>query len=142
MAIYENPEIYVDGIPSDEFIERNYRYEMPEHIRALFSKSAEIDMNIFDVHRRVMAEGHRPKMVIDHSMQQHVQMCIENSGNLEEALALADQLKEEIEYRIRCYGRCLAKTSESYVKWLQDEYKRTLKVKLIHHSHTGPEVKE
>jgi hypothetical protein len=75
-------------------------------------------------------------------MQQHVQMCIENSENLDEALALADQLKEEIEYRIRCYGRCLAKTSESYVKWLQDEYKRTLKVKLIHHSHTGPEVKE
>ena len=36
----------------------------------------------------------------------------------------------------------LAKSTESYVKWLQDEYKRTLKVKLIHHYHSGPEVTE
>lgn len=142
MSIYENPEIYVEGIPTDEFIERNYRYEMPDHIRMLFSKSSDLDMNIFEVHRKVMAEGHRPKMVIDLSMQQHVRMCTENSSNLDEALVLADHLKEEIEYRIRCYGRCLAKTSESYVKWLQDEYKRTLKVKLIHHSHSGPEVRD
>lgn len=141
-SIYENPEIYVEGIPTDEFIERNYRYEMPDHIRMLFSKSTDLDMNIFEVHRKVMSEGHRPKMVIDLSMQQHVRMCTENSSNLDEALVLADHLKEEIEYRIRCYGRCLAKTSESYVKWLQDEYKRTLKVKLIHHSHSGPEVRD
>lgn len=142
MSIYENPEIYVDGIPTDEFIERNYRYEMPPYIRALFSNSTDIDMNIFDVHRKVMGEGHRPKMVVDLSMQQHVKMCVENSQTLDESLDLADQLKEEIEYRIRCYGRCLAKTSESYVKWLQDEYKRTLKVKLIHHFHSGPEVQD
>ena len=134
-AIFENPEIYLEGIPSDEFIERNYRYEMPEALRALFTKSADIEMNIFNVHKQVMAEGQRPKMVIDLSMQQHVQMCTENSSSLDEALHLADVLKDEIEYRIRCYGRCLAKTSESYVKWLQDEYKRTLKVKLIHNSH-------
>ena len=37
------------------------------------------------------------------------------------------KVKEEIDYRVRVYARCLSKTSESYVKWMQDEYKRNLK---------------
>jgi len=48
-------------------------------------------------------------------------------------------LKEEIEFRVRVFTRCLSKTSESYVKWLQDDYKRKLKVTLIRHAHEVPE---
>jgi len=74
-------------------------------------------------------------VVIERSIEQHVKMCMENSAGIEEALVLADLLKEEIEFRVRMFTRCLSKTSESYVKWLQDEYKRKLKVTLIRNSH-------
>ena len=56
---------------------------------------------------------------------------MENRETAEEAVALAELLKEEAEYRVRIYSRCLSKTSESYVRWLQDEYKRDLKAKLV-----------
>jgi type I site-specific restriction endonuclease len=134
-AIFEHPEMYLEGIPSDEFIERNYRYEMPPELRLRFARSADLDMDISAVHREVMAERQRPKLVIERSMEQHVRICKENSNTLDEALDLADLLKEEVDYRVRMYARCLAKTSESYVKWLQDEYKRTLKVTLIRDFH-------
>jgi superfamily II DNA or RNA helicase len=134
-SIFETPELYLDGIPSDEFIEINYRYEMPEELCRLFAKSDPIHMDIPETHRQVMSSGQRPKVVIDLSLAQHVRMCMENSSSVEEALHLADLLKDEFEYRIRMYARCLSKTSESYVKWLQDEYKRTLKVTIIRDSH-------
>ena len=44
---------------------------------------------------------------------------------------ITDALKDEIEFRVRVYTWCLSKTSESYVKWLQDEYKRNLKAGLF-----------
>jgi type I site-specific restriction endonuclease len=119
-SIFETPELYLDGIPSDEFIEINYRYEMPEELCRLFAKSDPIHMDIPETHRQVMSSGQRPKVVIDLSLAQHVRMCMENSSSVEEALHLADLLKDEFEYRIRMYARCLSKTSESYVKWLQD----------------------
>jgi hypothetical protein len=50
-------------------------------------------------------------------------------------LHLADLLKEEIEFRVLVFCRCLSKTSESYVKWLQDDYKRKLKLALIRKAH-------
>ena len=135
-SIFDTPELYLDGIPSDELIESNYRYEMPEELRLLFSKTENISFDVTEEHRQAMSRRERPKVVMEASLQQHIRMCMENSTTVEEALHLADLLREEIEYRVRIYARCLSKTSESYVKWFQEEYKRTLKVTIIRESHS------
>jgi len=134
-AIFETPEIYLEGILSDEEIERNYKYVMPEELRKRFSKSASIDFDVKEEHRIAMSNGERPKVVIEKSIEQHIRICIENADGVEEAVILADLLKDEIEFRVRIYSYCLSKTSESYVKWLQDDYKRKLKVALVRNAH-------
>lgn len=135
--IFKNPEAFLETIRSDEEIEKHYKYEMPEVVRERFSKSQNIDFDVYKEHTRALAEGHRPKIVIDRSIEQHVRMCRENSSSLDEAIALADLLKEEIDYRVRVYSRCLSKTSESYVKWLQDDYRRKLKASIVRDSHSS-----
>ncbi len=140
MGIFKNPELYLADIRSDEDIERNYRYEMPEELRNRFPNSETIDMDIKTEHQEAIARHERPKVVIERSLEQHITMCLANSSEIEEALVLADLLKEEIEFRVRVYSRCLSKTSESYVKWLQDDYKRKLKFTLIRKSHEHPEL--
>jgi superfamily II DNA or RNA helicase len=141
-SIFETPELYLQGIPGDELIERNYRYEMPEELCKLFSKSNNIHFDVAEEHSEAISRFERPKVVIEKSILQHVNICMENSNSVDEALHLADLLKEEIEYRVRIYTRCLSKTSESYVKWLQDDYKRTLKVAIIRNSHIDSEKSE
>ncbi len=139
VAIFKNPELYLSNIRSDEEIERSYRYNMPDELRAKFANSVTIDFDIKEEHSIAISEHQRPKVVIERSLEQHINICQENSNGIEEALVLADILKEEIEYRVRVYSRCLSKTSESYVKWLQDDYKRKLKVTLIRNSHHNTE---
>ena len=134
-AIFKTPELYLSSIRSDEEIERNYKYEMPQDLRDKFSNSSSIDMDIKEERRELIRQGLRPKIVIERSIEQHIQMCLENSNDIDGALALADLLKEEIEYRVRVYASCMSKTSESYVKWLQDDYKRKLQVALLRHGH-------
>jgi superfamily II DNA or RNA helicase len=131
-SIFREPDLFLNTIRSDEDIERNYRYIMPEALRAKFPNSASIDFDIREEHKKALANRQKPKVVIDDSLQQHVKICMENSASIDEALGLAELLKEEADYRVRVYCRCLSKTSESYVKWLQDEYKRKFKVQLIH----------
>jgi len=131
MSIFKNPELHFSQIQSDHEIERSFKYVMPEELRQRFSKSATIDFDIKAEHANALRQHHRPKIVIEHAIQQHVDMCIENSTNTDEALALADLLKDEIEYRVRIYSRCLSKTTESYVRWMQDEYKRKLRSKIV-----------
>jgi hypothetical protein len=112
---------------------------MPDELREKFAKSENIDFDIKEEHYKALAEGHRPKMVIERSIEQHARMCKENSETLDGAIELADLLKEEIDYRVRVYSRCLSKTSESYVKWLQDDYRRKLKAGLLRDSHHDDE---
>jgi hypothetical protein len=127
MSIFRNPDLYLQSIRSDEEIEVAYKYVMPEELRAKFSKSTNIDFDVKKEHLEAIAQHHRPKVVIDKSIDQHLHMCFDNSETQEEALALADLLTEEINYRMRVYARCLSKSSEGYVKWRQDDYKRNLR---------------
>ena len=129
--IFQSPETYLAGILSDEEIERNYRYVIPPEIRERFSKSATIDFDIKAEHQKAISSFQRPKSVIENSLLQHITICSENGSNVSDSLALADLLKEEINYRIRVYCNCLKKTSESYVKWLQEDYTRRLKLGII-----------
>lgn len=129
--IFKTPEIYLANIRSDEEIERNFKYVMPEELRNKFRNSPSIDFDVKAEHTLAMRKRQGPKVVIERSIEQHVRMCIENSAGMDDALILADLLKEEIEFRVWVYTRCLSKSSESYVKWLQDDYKRKLKFALI-----------
>jgi hypothetical protein len=131
-TIFREPDLFLTSLRSDEEIERNYKYVMPETLREKFSKSATIDFDIREEHKKALNLRERPKLVIERSLDQHKKICMENSADIDEALVLAELLKEEADYRVRVYCRCLSKSSESYVKWLQDEYKRKLKVSLIH----------
>ncbi len=133
-SIFRSPESYLSTIRSDEEIEHSYRYIMPDELRLKFGKSADVDFNVKVQYTKAKNSGERPKVVIERSIEQHVQMCIENSEGIDDALALAHLLKEEIEFRVRVFSRCLSKSSESYVKWMQDEYKRKLKIALIKHA--------
>ena len=130
-GIFRNPELYLASLRSDEEIERHYKYVMPEELRNKFSRSSDIDFNTKEEHQKALGEGLRPRIVIDRSIEQHVKICLENSEDIDGALSLAELLKDEIEFRVRVFSHCLSKTSESYVKWLQDEYKRKLRMTLI-----------
>ncbi|MEO8087505.1 MAG: DEAD/DEAH box helicase family protein [Bacteroidota bacterium] len=137
-SIFQNPEYYLAGILSDEDIERSFRYEMPQDLRDKFRNSPNIDFDVKAEHQLAATNGQRPKVVIQRSMAQHLSMCLANSNATDEALILADLLKEEIAFRVRVFCRCLSKTSESYVKWLQDDYKLKLKLALIRGFHHDP----
>ncbi len=131
MSIFRSPELHLAEIWSDEEIERNYKYLMPEDLRSKFSKTVVIDFDVRKEHEAAMSQRLRPMTVIEKSIQQHINMCIENSSDLPESVELAELLKEEMDYRVRMYCRCLSKTSESYVNWLKEEYFKKLKAALV-----------
>lgn len=129
--IFRHPEMHLNNIMTDEDIQREFRYKMPEELRERFAHSDDIDMNMGEAYDRAMKRGDRPNVIIDESIDQHARICLENSGSLEEANELAALLEDEIEYRVRRYSECLAKATRSYRDWLKKEYQRKLKVKLI-----------
>lgn len=128
--IFKAPNAYIDGLYTDEDIEREFIYEMPDEVRLRFKKSDVEPLDVKEVYFRLTKDGQRPKAVVDYCIEQHLDMIRENADDLWEALDLLELLDGDIEYRIRLYTQCISKATESYISWLQDEYRRKLETRI------------
>ncbi|MBL4593527.1 MAG: DEAD/DEAH box helicase [Flavobacteriales bacterium] len=124
--IFRVPDFYLLNIVADAEIEKSFKYKMPDDIRAKFSKSEDIEFDVDAEYKLSQNKGERPKIVLERSLAQHSTMCIENSEGLMDARQLANLLSDQIAYRIRLYSYSICKSTDNYLKWLQEDYERKL----------------
>lgn len=129
-AIFKNPNFYLESLVSDEEIERRFKYVMPDEVKEMFSKSDDFDFDVKEEYEIVAKSGLKSKMVLEKSLLQHARICAENSEDVFDAHILSRELNDDIEYRIKQYSYCILKSSKNYVKWLEEDYKRQLRVKI------------
>jgi len=128
--IFRSPNFYLDGILSDEELESNFRYEMPEELREQFAKSENVYFDIKKTYIDSIRGGESSKVVLERSIAHHALICTENSEDLWDALALAKLLGDDIDYRIQRYTKCISKSTFNFVEWLKDDYRKKLNAHL------------
>ena len=124
--IFRSPEYYLENLREDAEIENNFRYVMPESLLKMFSKSSQISFDIELEFKICTAKNLRSKDVLDKSIDQHAQMCIENTKEFIQAKLLSKLLNDDIESRVKRFVNCLGKTSKNYREWLVEDYKSKL----------------
>ncbi len=124
--IFKSPNFYTERLLCDDEIENNFRHEMPEDIRVQFSKSQEVYFDIKEVYVDATFKGESSKVVLERSIEQHGKICIQNSEDVYDALALAKLLDDDIDYRIQSYAKCISRSTFNFLKWLKDDYKQKL----------------
>ncbi len=125
--IFHFPDFYLENIKNDEEIEREFVYEMPEALKSQFSKSENIEFDIKAEYKKIFAQGLRSKIVLEKSIEQHAQICVENAEDVFDARLLAKQLKEEIQFRVKQYSYCIMNNTKNYKEWLEEDYERRLR---------------
>lgn len=128
--IFENPDYFLENIVSDQEIEEQFVYEMPEETQKLFKKSDNITFDIKKAYDKAMDNGEKSKKVLDRSIDQHVKMCMENSEDIFDARILAKELKDDIRDRVRRYSKCIINNTKNYRNWLFEDYYRKLRLRL------------
>jgi len=128
--IFKNPSYFLENLISDDEIERNFKYEMPDNIKVLFSKSTDFKFDVMKEYHAALDNGLKSKAVLERSIEQHAKICAENSEDVFDAHILSRELNDEIEFRIKQYSYCILKSSKNYLKWLEEDYKRQLRVQI------------
>lgn len=126
--VFRSPDFYVENIVSDEEIERNFVYKMPPSVKAEFPNTSDFFFDVRGAYKRITKEGRKSKDVLDESIAQHVQWCVENSEDVFDARILAKLLKDDIKDRIRRYSYCIINNTNNYKDWLEEDYYRRLRV--------------
>ena len=104
---------------------------MPAELRSRFSKSTTVDFDIKERYKELFSIGQRPKKVLEESIEQHALICIENSSNITEARQLMILLEDDIKNRVKQYTYCIMNTTKNYKEWLEEDYNRKLRSKLV-----------
>lgn len=125
-AIFKSPKFYMERLDSDEDIERKFKHEMPEELRSEFAKSEEVYFDVRETYITATAKGESSKVVLERSIAQHAKICIENSEDVYDALALAKLLGGDIDQRIDTYAKCISRSTHNFLSWLKDDYQKKL----------------
>ncbi|MDG2433026.1 DEAD/DEAH box helicase [Flavobacterium sp.] len=124
--IFKSPEFYLENLRDDTEIELYFKYSMPPELRAKFSKTEDVTFDVEEEHKLAIKQNLRSKVVLEKSLEQHSTMCVYNTETLQEAKALAKELDDDIDCRIKRYSKCLSQCSKNYREWLVDDYKLKL----------------
>jgi len=73
-AYFENPDYFLDNMVSDEDIELNFKYEMPDEVRQMFKNSEDITFDIRRRYNETVNNGDKSKLVLEESMKQHAKI--------------------------------------------------------------------
>ncbi|MEH6538020.1 MAG: DEAD/DEAH box helicase family protein [Psychroserpens sp.] len=125
-TIFRSPNFYMDKLMDDETIEGKFKHEMPEELRLEFAKSEEVYFDIKQTYKDVTFKGISSKVVLERSIEQHAKICIENSEDIYDALALAKLLGSDVDVRIDVYSKCISKSTHNFLSWLRDDYRKKL----------------
>jgi len=128
--IFKNPDYFLENVISDEEIESQFTYEMPEEVRELFKNTEDISFDIKKRYDETLNNGEKSKLVLEESIEQHAKMCVENSEDVFDARILARELKEDIQDRIKQYSKCIIRNTKNYRDWLYEDYTRKLRSKI------------
>ncbi|MDU8887066.1 DEAD/DEAH box helicase [Yeosuana sp. MJ-SS3] len=128
--IFRSPNFYLDTLLNDEDIESNFKYEMPDELRAEFSNSEEVYLDINEVYTESIRNGESSKVVLSRSIEHHAMLCIENSEDVYDALELAKKLGDDIDHRINRYSKCICKSTFNFIEWLKEDYRKKLRTYL------------
>jgi superfamily II DNA or RNA helicase len=128
--IFHSPYKYYQSLASDMELEKQFKYRMPESLKELFPNSTDFEFKIKKEYKECLASGQRPMAAIDHSISFYMDLVYTNAEDIYDAKMLIEELKDAIEYQVKQYTYCICKSSDSYLKWLIEEFKRRLTLQL------------
>lgn len=128
--IFRSPYKYYQSITSDVELEKQFKYRMPQSLKDQFPNSTVFEFDIKQAYKTSMEKGDRPMKAIDHSIAFYKELIYKNAEDIYDAKMLIEELNDAIEYQVKQYTYCICKSSDSYLKWLKDEFKRKLSLKL------------
>jgi superfamily II DNA/RNA helicase len=129
--IFRSPHYFLENIISDDQIERQFRYVMPEDLRSEFPNSESIEFDISGENEKVIADGLKTSVILDRSLEQHLKMILENSDEFPKALELLRCIDDDISDRIRQYSYCITNSTRNYREWVLQDYKKKLRTRSI-----------
>lgn len=130
--VFERPEEFAKQLHyHSNGVSSVQSHGLSAELRAQFPNTLEMTFDVEGNYQEAIDTDKKPKTVIQQSIRQQAKMCLDNAETLSQAIALAEALKPEIEWRVKQYVKCIDNASKNYKSWLIEDYQNRLKGLII-----------
>ncbi len=128
---FKFPDRFLEARLSEtEDLEFEVEFEFPRVI----SDALKVDMmdgfNIKEVYYECVDNGHKGKVAIDASLDNHYDTIMASAEDYFHGLELMDMLRDHIDHRLKRYTKCITKSTPNYLKYITETYHRQLRQRL------------
>ncbi|MBI2259186.1 MAG: DEAD/DEAH box helicase family protein [Flavobacteriia bacterium] len=108
-------------------IEFEVEFEFNRYIHEKINIDILNNFEMKEVYYSCLDKNEKGKIAVDLSLQNHFEAIIDSATDYFDALETLSNLQDHIEYRLKQYVKCIAKSTPNYFKFLLDTYNRQLK---------------
>jgi superfamily II DNA or RNA helicase len=105
-------------------------YEFHKQVKDRLDVELLDSFNLKDAYYEYLDKSEKGKNAVDDSLENHFQVIMKAATDFYDGLDLLEMLNEHIEYRLKQYTKCIAKSTPNYFKYLMETYIRQLRQKL------------
>ena len=121
------PDRFLESrLSESDDLEFEVEYEFPKHMESILKTERLESFNIREAYYECMDEGKKGKEAVILSMTNHFEVLLDATNDFDRSIELLSTLQEHIEYRLKQYTKCIAKSTPNYLKYLIETYNRQL----------------
>jgi superfamily II DNA or RNA helicase len=125
------PDRFLESrLTENEDLEFEVEFEFPKWMMESLNTETLDSFSIKEIYYDCIDRGVKGKEAVELSLMNHMDVIVAATKDLDQALDYVDMLQEHIEYRLKHYSKCITKSTDNYLKYLQETYVRQLKQKL------------
>ena len=128
---FKFPDRFLESRLSEEAdLEFEVEYEFPRPLHERINIDTLNNFEIRDEYYACLDRGEKGKNAVEMSLDNHFKVIAESATDFYDAINLHDALQEHIEFRLKRYTKCIAKSTPNYFKFLMENYNRQLRHQL------------
>jgi superfamily II DNA or RNA helicase len=139
--VFANPRKFLEQtLYAKEEAALEHEYVLTDDVKERFPLQRELfAFPMRDTYLDCVRSGERPSKTLERSVQNHVSLIRANAASFAEAVALQAILQNEIQWRLKQYTSCIAKSTENFFRWMLEDYNNKLR-RALNQAYTAPAV--
>ena len=127
--VFANPRKFLEQtLYAKEDAGLDNEYLITDDVKARFPLGRDLfQFTIRDHYLDCVRTGQRPSRALERSVTNHVDLIRANAATFAESLVLQKVLQSEIQWRLKQYTSCIAKSTENFFRWLMEDYNDKLR---------------
>jgi superfamily II DNA or RNA helicase len=122
------PDRFLESrLSADDDLQFEVEFEFPHYLQGRIDDTKLNNFSIKEKYYELLDQGDKGKMAVDLSVENHAEAIREKSEDFYDAVELINLLQDHIEYRLKQYTKCIAKSTPNYFKYLMETYNRQLR---------------